>query len=442
MKADEDLTSAAPRYRDLRAAREAEFFKNLMAAGKGKYENPSPMNDPKGGAHPGALDIPQPLIARDSVGGKNRVFPVNAVFTGKDGDREADIEASFRQAEIIAADRFGHYDPVTGNRVGGHLEPVGKSLEAELGFGIAETVADTYLRQGGMLYQYEIQRNELVQYMDLKQVPYVNDYVIDRRTAVIKTAQASAFNPITEAGALVVHDSEFDSITFTPKKWGFLRGMTYESGQLQEPWSVAETIMTDAGIVMGNKFGEQVVVGNSTTPGGNMNTQFQGLKTWASTSGNANNKLLGAHGTFLSAAGNTFGWRAMSTFVTSLPKEYFRSGDRILSMRLAQWGELMGVTDGEDRQLFDSTSSIDDMRLQPFNTRVVLDENWDAGDTTGQIPFFYGDYRSACYIMYGPVRVDYSAEHGFTTDRYYWRFIAHRSFGIVDPNGFYGGRVS
>ena len=448
VKAEEDLTKNAPRYRDMQAKRDAQFFDNLMAVGRGEYKasDPDPDPDPRGGSHPGALAIPQPLVAKNPYTGKNEVHPFSAVFTGKNGNRQANVEASFRQAEMIAADQYGRYDPETGKRVSAHKSPVGKQLEAELGFGIAETVADTYLRQGGMLYLYEIQRNELAQYMDIKQVPYVNEFIIDRRTAVLNPAASppDEVQKVAEGGAISVVDSVFDSITITPRKFAFLRGMTYESSQLQEPWSVAQTIMTDSGIAMGNKFGEDIVTGAGSGPGGtDMSATWQGLITWAKVSGNANNKALGAHGTFLNAAAatNTMGNYEFATFLTQLPKEYFRSPNKLLSMRLATWGRLMGVEDLEGRKLFNPMSDLESMGMPLYNLRVVIDENWDAGTAANEVPWFYGDFTGACFVMYGPVRVDFSKEHGYTTDRLYWRFIAHRGFAIVDPNGMFGGML-
>ena len=435
VKAEEDLTSSAPKYRDLQAKAEAKFFENLMAVGQGQFkrETPVPVQDTRSGAHPGSLDIPTPLIAMNPATGKNEVHPFPAVFPKEGEDRSASVEASFRNAEMIAADKFGQYDPLTGNRLSAHAAPVGRQMEAELGFGITNEVADPYLRQGGMLYQYEIDRNELARYMDIKQVPFVNDFLIDRRTGI-----GSAVPLINEAGQMAVIDSTFDTLTITPRKFGHLRGMTYEASRIMEPWSVAQTIMTDAGIAMGNRFGELVVTGRNQ--GTNMNQEWQGLKNWASESGNANNQALGAHGTFLVSGGtNTFGIFEMAQFLTRLDKQYFRAPGKLLSMKLGTWGRLQGVENTRGDKLFKSSASLEEMMMPEYNLRVVLDENWDDPTAATSVPFFYGDFKSACYVMYGPVRVDFSSEHGFTTDRLYWRFVAHRSFQVVDPNGFYGG---
>ena len=451
VKANEDLTSNAPRYRDLQAKREAAFFKNLMAVGTGQYRNETPDDDPRAGAHPGQLPIAQPLIARNPHTGKNQVYPVSAVFPTGDSDSkrsEASVEASFRKMEMIQADRFGQFDPLTGNKVGRHQAPVGKQLEADLGFdvgapNVSEAVADEYLNQGGMLYLYEIQRNELAMYMDIKQVPYVNDFLIDRRTSVGTLTNAGL---VEESGTIPAIDSAFDTITITPKKFAFLKGMSYESSRLQEPWSVAQTIMTDAGILMGNTFGEQIVNGdpNATPTRARMAQEWEGLKTWAKASGNANNIVLSSIANFLPtpSTATSFGIPHLATFLTGLDKEYFRAPNKLLSMSLATWGKFQGVTDGERRKLFDSNTSLEDMVLTPWNIRVVIDENWDDGATAGDIPWFYGDFMSGCFVMYGPVRVDYSMEYRFDTDRMYWRFISHRGFRVVDPNGFKGGRIT
>ena len=448
-QADEDLTAKAPDYRALQAKAEAEFYQNLIDAGRGKYTNPNPGNDVRGGAHPGSLPVPQPLIARNPRTGKNEVYPVNAVFSTSEDDkqnREANIEASFRQMEMVQADRFGEFDPITGKRLSD--APTSRQLvEAQdsLGFDQGNTitnvdrVATTYLNQGGMLYQYEIQRNELAQYMDIKQLPAVNDFLIDRRTAI-----GGDVGLVNEAGSISTIESTFDTLTFTPRKYAHLRGMTYESMMLREPWSVAETIMTDAGIAMGNILGKHIVTATGTGPGGNsMSAQWQGLRAWAQVSGDANNRSLGARGTFLSSSGSTFGIYELAQFVTSLPKEYFRAPNKLLSMSLATWGRLVGQEDTQGRKLFTSASSTEDMRLPDYNLRVVIDENWDSGTLNARdIPFFFGDFTSNCFVMYGPVRIDFSSEYQWTTDRLFWRFIMHRGFGVVDPNGQFGGRVT
>ena len=220
-QADEDLTAKAPNYRELQAKAEAEFYKNLVDVGRGKYENPNPGDDVRGGAHPGALAVPQPLIARNPRTGKNEVYPVNAVFsTSDDKQREANIEASFRQMEMVQADRWGEFDPVTGQRRPD--APTSRQLlqaQDSLGFDQGNTitnvdrVATTYLNQGGMLYQYEIQRNELVQYMDIKQLGAVNDFLIDRRTAI-----GGDVGLVNEAGSISTIESTFDTLTFTPQE--------------------------------------------------------------------------------------------------------------------------------------------------------------------------------------------------------------------------------
>ena len=256
--------------------------------------------------------------------------------------------------------------------------------------------------------------------MDIKQLPAVNDFLIDRRTAI-----GHDVGLINEAGTISTIESTFDTITFTPRKFAHLRGMTYESMMLREPWSVSETLMTDAGIAMGNILGKHIVTAVGTTPGGNsMSTEWQGLRAWAQVSGNANNRSLGPRGTFLSATGSTFGIYELAQFVTSLPKEYFRAPNKLLSMSLATWGRLVGQEDTQGRKLFTSASSTEDMRLPDYNLRVVIDENWDSGTlSANDIPFFFGDFTSNCFVMYGPVRIDFSSEYQWTTDRLFWRFI-------------------
>ena len=134
--ADEDLTRKAPNYRDRQARIEAKWYDDFLEIGKGpkgRYSNASPNAASLETA--GTLSMGQPLIARNPVSGKNEVYPVAAIFAGEGPRRQASVEASMRQMAIIAEDKFGKYDPISGNRVG-HRAPVGREVvTADLGKG-------------------------------------------------------------------------------------------------------------------------------------------------------------------------------------------------------------------------------------------------------------------------------------------------------------------
>ena len=362
-----------------------------------------------------------PLIARNPVTGRNEVHPFPAIFAGKGNDQDANLEAAFRNAEMIAADKVGRYDPVTGQRRG--------VVQAD------QDLADyTQLTQGGMLHLYEIQMNELAMYMDVKQTPYINNYLVDRRTTVPNAGL------VGEAGTINVSDSGFDTVTITPRKFGYQKRMSYESGMTQEPWSMANTLMMDGGIGLGNGIGALIVTGDGTT-GTGMAQQWQGIDAWGNATAAARFTLPTA-ATFLPTTGtNNFGIDAMSRFCGSLPKEYFRKPNKKMVMRLSLWTRLQGAVDREMRKLFDSNSSLGDLQLPDFNVSVVLDENVDAGTAQNDNAIYYGDLMSFCLVYFGSTRVDFSPYEAWNTDQLSWRFIAHRGFANIDPNGIRIGRV-
>ena len=420
--AEEDLTRNAPKYRDRQAKMAVEFYRNLVAVGQNEYRNPAP--DKAKGLAPGSLELKRPAIGRDPITGENKVYPFPAVFAGRGDDDDASIAASFRNAEMIAADAVGRYDPVTGKRLG--------VVQAD------QNLADyTQLTQGGMLHLYEIQMNELARYVDVKQTPYINNYLVDRRTTVPNAAL------VTEAGSIAVNDSDFDTVTITPRKLAMQKRMSYESGMTMEPWEMSNVLMRDGGIGIGNAVGELIVSGDGTT-GTGMAQQWQGIDAFIKSAATYQHDPNLPNANFLPTAvggTNNFGIREMSNFMGTLPKEYFRMAGKMLVMSLAVWTRLQGAEDGEQRKLFDSNSSIGDLQLPDFNVGVVLDENVDAGTATNEVPIYYGHLGSFCLVYFGPTRIDFSPYEAWSTDQLSWRFIAHRGFANIDVNGIRGFKV-
>ena len=419
--AEEDLTRNSPRYRKQQAKMAVQFYRNLVAVGQNEYRNPSPDKDK--GIAPGSLELKRPQIGRDPITGENRVYPFPAVFAGNGDDDDANIAASFRNAEMIAADAIGRYDPATGKRLG--------VVQAD------QNLADyTQLTQGGMLHLYEIQMNELARYVDVKQTPYINNYLVDRRTTVPNAVLVS------EAGSIAVNDSDFDTVTITPRKFAMQKRMSYESGMTMEPWEMSNVLMRDGGIGIGNAVGELIVTGDPAVGTGlGMAQQWQGIDHFIKSAATYQVDLNIPNANFLpTAAGgtNNFGIKEMATFMGRLPKEYFRMAGKMQVMSLAVWTRLQGAEDGEQRKLFDSNSSIGDLQLPDFNTGVVLDENLDAGTATGHVPIYYGHLGSFCLVYFGPTRIDFSPYEAWNTDQLSWRFIAHRGFANIDVNGIRG----
>ena len=431
VEAEEDLTRNAPRYRDHLAKANAQFVEDLLDVGQGAYKNPKP--DATNGIHPRTLAVPQPLIAQDPRTGRNVVHPIPAVFPKEGENRFASLEASFRLAQMVSEDKAGFYDPLTGMR---NHDVVAKS-DIDLS-------AYTQLTTGGMLYLYEVQQNELAMYVDLKQTPNINNYLIDRRTTVPNASLTTEAGPITNTGT----DSTFNTLDIGPRKFAYQKGMSYESGMTAEPWSMAQSIVMDGGIGMGNGVGEQMVTGDGAT-GTGMARQFQGIINWAKESGNANNTAIGTSADFRSRT-STWGHAQLALLMGGVPKEYFRRPNRKLVMRLEEWVLLMSrtVSTTDGRRLFHSSwntggaQGIQNLRLDDYGLDVVLDQNMEDGATAGEIPYFYGDLTGICLVMFGPTRVQYSDEEAFSTDQLRWKFIAYRNQAFVDEFAITGGRVT
>ena len=431
VKAQESMTSNAPRYRDHLAKANADFVENLLKAGQGEYRNSNP--DPEQQIHPGTLVIAQPLIASNPATGRNEVHPVPAIFPKNGENRRADVEASMRLANMIAEDKAGFYDPITGMR---NTDAVVKA-DVDLS-------AYTQLTQGGMLHLYEIQQNELAQYVKVVQTPNINNYLVDRRTAVPNASLTAESGNVSNTGT----DSSFSTVNIGPRKFAYQKGMSYESGMTMEPWSMAQTITLDGGIGLGNGVGEQMVTGDGST-GSGMAQQFEGIIAWAKTSGNANNTEIGSSANFRNRV-STWGHKEVSDLMAGIPKEYFRRPNRKLVMRLEEWALLVSrtVSTTDGRRLFHSSwnaggaMGMNSLRLDDYGVEIVLDQNMEDGATAGEIPFFYGDLTGICLVMFGPVRVEFSPHVAFTTDQLRWKFVAYRNQGFVDEFAITGGRVT
>ena len=423
-KTKESMEEKASAYRERQAKLDAKFHQNLIDVGRGKFDGVD-------GAP--ALNTGQPLVAKDPVTGKNVVYPVPAVFTtDKHGQKVDNVEAGFRLMNIIQGDAFGKYDAF-GNKIDTHNAPVGKEkISAELG-----TTAYTLTTQGGILYEYMIQVNELASYCKIQQTQGVNEFLVDVRTGIGNYATAG---PLAQGSTIPNIDSSFVTRTIRYKKYGVRKGYNYELTNTMEPWDFDNLVLRDLGEFLGNTVGQHIVAGDDSVGSGETqqwNGFMQTIKDQATM------QFTGvANASFLKTSSPEPGIKNWSDFMGSLPKEYWKKPSKKAVMSLATWTGLMGLTDGEDRKLYNSNMSLGELSIPMFNVGIVLDENVDDGNAANEIPIFYGDLESGCLAFFDGPRIDYSPlEAGYETDRLYYRGIIGRGFEVIDYNALRGYEV-
>ena len=438
-KAQEDLTSAAPRMRDLQADLDAKTHRAFMEVGQNRYraESKHPHCDTTS-----ELYLGQPAIVRNTATGRNEVMPFPAQF-GADNDTMS-LERTYRMAEIVQADKFGLFT-ADGSRVDGHNSPVGKQRrvhailadDADLSSGGGPAAGWDLTTIGGMLVQYMIQMNDFLQWCKVIQTDSINNMIIDRRTEV------AAAGRVQQSGTIPSADSTFNNVELNVFKYGVIRQYTFETTMFAEPWSVAQTVAQDGGIALTNGIGQDLVTGGGTTP---TPDEIEGIVTYIKAN-TATTAFTGVDNTNFLRGTNAFGHSQMAQFVGSLQKEYFRMPSKKMMMPLSIWSKLMGLVDGDERPLFvnagpNQDSNINNFSLPQYAVDVVLDENLDPGTATSQVPIVYGDLMGYCARLARGVRVDFSTEYGYANDRLAYRFLQHAGGVVVDINAFKGYQVA
>ena len=421
-EARDDLTKGTHHARDAQHKLDAQALDSIVKAGHNKYAAGGDVTRGEYCEHPGEVDLGQPCIAWNGQAGRNEVMPFPFVpakknANSKDGYR-AGFEASFRNADIIAADKVGLYDPLTGAKVDGHNAPVGRyrTLEATI-----DTSDYTLTTIGGELYVYLVQENEFISICEIIQSPNINRFEIIRRRNV-PTAGA-----VAEDGQIPISDSVFDpNLTLDPQKYGFIKQYTYETTMQREPWMMAALMAMDGGIGLRNGIGQDLVTGTGTN-------EIEGVLTWAKSAAGSAVRLPAIGNANFVGGSNQIGIPQITAIATSIPKEYMKSPAKRMVMSLDTWSGLMALVDGDNRKLLrDSNMDVDDMSLSEFNSRILLDENMDSRTfSAADIPVIFGDFQeSICVLLSGGPRVDFSTEFGFQNDRLSLRFLQHADMGI------------
>ena len=405
---------------DAQAKRDAEAYKAILKAGQNKYQegdvNKSYIE------HPGEVDLGQPLIARNPVTGYNEVYPFPFIEVSSDATSDENIEASFRNAEIIRANKSNEFDARTGNRVRHQAQ--------------VDTGDINLITVGGDLYKELVREDTIMSICKIEQSAGINQYKTTARTG-IPTA-----TPFDEDGEITdTFQDSFRKIDIDVEKYGMILQYTYESTFTREPWEMGQLIASDAGMGLRNGFNRHIVTGagpqTAPTPDqlNGILPQMKATPATYTTQGVANANFL--------AGTNAFGVTEMAAFATSFAKEYQKQPGKRLVTTLVTWGKLMGLEDTRGRKLFsDSNSSVDDLMLSEYNVRVMLDDNLDDGNQTGEIPMIIGDFGGYCVVLAGGPRMDFSTEYKFQQDRLALRAIQHiGGVGIVDQKAAKGYRL-
>ena len=412
-----DLVAGAGSAGEDRLRANVQAYENLIAVGRNQF---SAERVPEKG-HPGEWELPAPAILRGSDG-KNRVHPFPAVF-GREPGRPVDVEASFRNAEMIRAGRHGEFDPLTGRRL--EAAPATDPIrQVDVPGSIPDLVVD--------LYRYMIDRNMLAQYCTIYQTPGLNDLPITRRTEVPKATIVGDNTNYGENTDIGDQQSVFSSFTLKAFKYAFISQYSYEAAMSVEPWSIAAQVVEDGGIGLANGFGEHVWAGTGGT------AQPTGILT--AIKADSSQQVAGpAAATAFTGARNarTFTIDTFTNFLTNLNIEYFRSPNLRLIVGLAAWGNLLSVTDTNGQPIFNADMSVREMSLPKFGLMVELEP---AAETVaaGNYPFVIADLSCHAVRYAGGVRIDFSTEYGWQKDLLSYKFVSYGDANQIDPNGSRG----
>ena len=410
----EDLLSA-PGFAARRAKANASTYKTLIDVGRGAYRGDAPA-----GGVPDQLELPVPAISR-GTDGKNHVHPFPAVFGGDTA--EADIEAAYRNYEIIRAGKVGRYDPATGRKVEADLDT------SNLGTGAIPDIAVD-------MYMYMITRNVLAQYMTIHQTPGINSLVVTQRRTV---PNATVYGDRSNSGQGVATDIPNLDPTYATTKldslaYAAIIQYAYVMTTVTTPWDFASTVAEDGGIALANGFGAHCATGDGGT------TQARGCQHFAASSSAYYYNGVASTTAFAGAATATFDIKQLFNWFGSLAIPYYNNPNKVIACDLETWLSLLAVRDVDGFPiLMNSLGS--EMPSSILGIPVVLDQNMPAV-AENVVPMVVGDLRGHAVHYAGGPRVDFSSEYGFGKDRLSYRFIQHADAEVIDINAYRGYRFT
>ena len=417
----EDLVSA-PGVAAKRAKANASVYNTLLQIGRGEYRGDAPS-----GGVPDQYEMPIPAISRGSDG-KNHVHPFPAIFGG--ANKPADIEAAYRNYEIIRAGKTGQYDPATGKRL----------FEGDLTTDSLSTDGDAIPDIATDMYMYMITRNVLAQYMTIHQTPGINSLVVTQRRTV---PNAAVYGDRSNSGQGQLNDIPILDPTYATTKldslaYAAIIQYAYVMTTVTTPWDFASTVAEDGGIALANGFGAHCATGD----GGS--TQAAGCQAFAAeevtVGGNATFPYsytgVASSTAFAGAATATFDIKQLFNWFGAMAIPYYNNPDKVIVSNLETWLSLLSVRDLDGFPvLLNSLGS--EMPNSILGIPVVLDQNMPAV-AMGEVPMIVGDLRGHAVHYAGGPRVDFSSEYGFGKDKLSYRFIQHADAANIDINSYRG----
>ena len=414
----------------LKARANARFHEDLMKVGQNRYTAES--IHPADG-HPGQLCLPAPLIARDPATGRNKVFPVPAVYKAHEdvgGEPISSVEASFRAAEIIKAGKVDEFDLSTGNKLDAVVDT------SNLTNSIPDMAVDMYL--------YLINMNVVAQRCRTYQTENLNKLLIQRRTAIPKATIVGNETNIGQNLEIQKQDSTFSGVALQAFKYAFISQYTWESEQTVNAWSVSQRIAGDGAMGLANGTGEHVIDG-----AGHSSNEPQGIMT--AIKATASQQFTGvSHTKFLGDAGNLFGLDDYMRFITTMPQEYFLSRNRVLLMQLAIFGGLISIVDTQGQPIFLNAMSGGTFGPGALSRgfpnlfpEIILDQNMDDDSATGKYPFAHVDLDGqAVRWGGGGVRIEFTDQLDWTKDLLSFKFVVYFDSTQIDSNTATGYKLA
>lgn len=413
----------------------AKLAEDIIKVGRNKYQAEDIVWDETLAS---TLCIDAPFIEM-GTDGVNRVMPFRPIYKSKEEskNREVDIHATYRQAEIYASGMAGKFDPITGLYIEGNPSPASPASAAPQTTAVTEkAIPDLSIG----LYRYLITMNKIVRYCDVRQVSGLNTHWVNRRTqipeGVIVDPRTSGGTPYGGEGfTLSEKKLTYDAIGIDLWKYGFIMGYTFESEYAVKDWSVPGQILMDGGTALSNILGKHVMIGDGVR-------KPMGIVPSIAT---ANQKAAGAHGTFLSATGNTYKRPELIKLMTGQTSQaYFEMGNYYLFMNKNTWGNFISIEDGSGRAAFlaygSRANSITPGQIFTGES-VMLDQNID-DIASGKQPLVYADPMGHVVMLADGMRIDFSKEWGFAEDVLAYRFIQFAGAAQVDPNLSYSAKLS
>ena len=406
LKAEADDLYAAPKAQADRAKVNAETWLGLQKAAAKQSEG---------------FELAQPLIARDADG-INRVRAMPAVYTPRKvatGPGEevtvalADLEASFKHAEMIRAGVADQYDPVTGKRLDAAPQTT-PTVTTNVPASIPDLTMD--------LVRYLIQMNVVSQHATMFQSAGIQDLPFTRRIEIPKAVR------VGEDTQIATQNSVYANAVAKVFGYKFISQWSRESEMTIEPWSIMSQVAMDGGMGLGLGTEEELMIGTGT--GANTDAQPQGIATYAKSL--TGEQLISKTG----AATFALGWEEANDVFLGIPTAYLRSpGLRWFANRSSGYKSIVDAKDTQGRPIWVDSRTAGSSLVAPLNIPTTLNDNLDDVGNN-KFPIILADLMRYLVRQAGTIRVEPSDEYGYSQDRRSIKFVAYSGGAVLDVNPY------